>query len=118
MELDLAKIIPLQKDFFQVEPLPQFPGSSRDIAMELPAKTSNADIEKALAKHNDPLLVSATCFDHFRDSSGEKLSADKKSIAYSFHYRAANKTLKAKEVDAAHEKLLAHLQKSLPMTQR
>ncbi|MDE0859878.1 MAG: phenylalanine--tRNA ligase subunit beta [Akkermansiaceae bacterium] len=118
VELDLGKIIPLRKDFFQVEPLPQFPGSSRDIAMELPAKTSNADIEKALAKHNDPLLVSATCFDHFRDSSGEKLSADKKSIAYSFHYRSANKTLKAKEVDTAHEKLLDHLQKSLPMTQR
>ncbi|MGJ8696141.1 MAG: phenylalanine--tRNA ligase subunit beta [Verrucomicrobiaceae bacterium] len=117
-ELDLGKILPLQKDFFQVEPLPQFPGSSRDIAMELPVSTSNADIEKALAKHNDPLLVSATCFDHFSDPSGEKIAADKKSIAYSFHYRASDKTLKAKDVDAAHAKLLAHLQKALPMTQR
>lgn len=118
VELDLGKIIPLQKDFFQVEPLPQFPGSSRDIAMELPTKTSNAEIEKALAKHNDPLLVSATCFDHFSDPSGEKMAANKKSIAYTFHYRADQKTLKSKEVDAAHEKLLAHLNKSLPMTQR
>ncbi|MEN8849081.1 MAG: phenylalanine--tRNA ligase subunit beta [Akkermansiaceae bacterium] len=118
VELDLGKIIPLQKDFFQVEPLPNFPGSSRDLAMELPVSTSNADIEKALAKHSDPLLVSATCFDHFSDPSGEKLAADKKSIAYSFHYRAPDKTLKAKEVDAAHAKLLAHLQKALPMSQR
>ncbi|MDB4408872.1 phenylalanine--tRNA ligase subunit beta [Akkermansiaceae bacterium] len=118
VELDLGKIIPLQKDFFQVEPLPQFPGSSRDIAMELPTKTSNAEIEKALSKHNDPLLVSATCFDHFSDPSGEKMAANKKSIAYTFHYRADQKTLKSKEVDTAHEKLLAHLNKSLPMTQR
>jgi len=118
IELDLGKIIPLQKDFFQVEPLPQFPGSSRDLAMELPVTTANSEIEKALAKHSDPLLVSATCFDHFRDPSGEKMPADKKSLAYSFHYRAPDKTLKQKEVDSAHAKLLAHLQKALPMTQR
>lgn len=117
-DLELKKLLGLQRDFFQVEPLPQFPGSSRDIAMELPAKTTNADIEKALAKHSDPLLVSTTCFDHFSDSTGEKMAADKKSIAYSFHYRSEAKTLKSKEVDAAHEKLLTHLQKALPMTQR
>ncbi|MEN8695576.1 MAG: phenylalanine--tRNA ligase subunit beta [Akkermansiaceae bacterium] len=117
-ELELKKILSLQRDFFQVEALPQFPGSSRDIAMELPTKTSNADIEKALAHHSDPLLVSATCFDHFSDPSGEKMPADKKSIAYTFRYRAENKTLKSKEVDAAHEKLLTHLQKVLPMSQR
>ncbi|MGC6426210.1 MAG: phenylalanine--tRNA ligase subunit beta [Akkermansiaceae bacterium] len=117
-ELELKKILGVQRDFFQVEALPQFPGSSRDIAMEIPVNTSNADIEKALAKHRDPLLVSATCFDHFSDPSGEKLPADKKSIAYTFHYRAEAKTLKSKEVDAAHEKLLAHLQKTLPMSQR
>lgn len=117
-ELELKKVLGLQRDFFQVDSLPQFPGSSRDIAMELPNTTTNANIEKALAKHRDPLLVSATCFDHFSDPSGEKMAPEKKSIAYTFHYRSEGKTLKAKEVDAAHEKLLAHLQKALPMSQR
>ncbi|MGE9267383.1 MAG: phenylalanine--tRNA ligase subunit beta [Verrucomicrobiales bacterium] len=119
-ELDLAKVLPLVADAtaFHIEPLPQFPGSSRDIAMELPDQTSNAEIEKALAKHQEPLLVSASCFDHFRDPSGEKLAADKKSVAYTFTYRSAQKTLKAKEVDAAHEKLRAHLAKTLPLTFR
>jgi len=117
-ELDLSKATQVQKDGFQVEPLPLFPGSSRDIAMELPAKTTNAEIEKALAKHSDPLLVSALCFDHFRDPSGEKLAADKKSIAYTFTYRAPDKTLKQKQVDDSHAKLKAHLEKSLPLTFR
>ncbi|YCM46308.1 phenylalanine--tRNA ligase subunit beta [Verrucomicrobiaceae bacterium 227] len=117
-ELDLKKILGLSKDMFQVDPLPQFPGSSRDIAMELPVTTSNADIEKALAKHHDPLLVSAKCFDQFSDPSGEKMAADKKSIAYSFAYRSDKGTMKQKEVDTAHEKLRAHLQKSLPVTFR
>jgi len=117
-ELDLKKILGLSKDMFQVDALPQFPGSSRDIAMELPVTTSNADLEKALAKHHDPLLVSATCFDQFSDPSGEKMAADKKSIAYSFAYRSDKGTMKQKEVDTAHEKLRAHLQKSLPVTFR
>lgn len=117
-ELDQKKILGLTKDMFQVEPLPQFPGSSRDIAMELPVKTTNGEIEKALAKHKDPLLVSAVCFDQFSDPSGEKLAADKRSIAYSFGYRSEKGTMKQKEIDTAHEKLRAHLEKSLPVTFR
>lgn len=117
-ELDQKKILGLTPDMFQVEPLPQFPGSSRDIAMELPLKTSNAEIEKALAKHNDPLLVSVVCFDQFSDPSGQKLAADKRSIAYSFGYRSEKGTLKQQEIDDAHDKLRAHLEKSLPVTFR
>lgn len=118
VELDLSKALKVQRDGFQIEPLPQFPGSSRDIAMELPAKTSNAEIEKVLSKHSDPLLVSTICFDYFRDPSGEKLDADKKSIAYSFTYRSPSKTLKQKEVDEAHKKVRAHLENNLPVTFR
>ena len=117
-ELDQKKVLGLKEDMFQVEALPQFPGSSRDIAMELPLKTSNAEIEKALSKHNDPLLVSATCFDQFHDPSGEKMAADKRSIAYSFGYRSEKGTMKQMQVDTAHEKLRTHLEKALPVTFR
>jgi len=54
----------------------------------------------------------------FTDPSGEKLAADKKSIAYSFHYRSPQKTLKAKEVDKAHKSLLDHLEKTLKVSYR
>jgi phenylalanyl-tRNA synthetase beta chain len=117
-ELDQRKVLGIKKDMFQSESLPQFPGSSRDIAMELPIETSNAEIEKALGKHSDPLLVSATCFDQFHDPSGEKMPADKRSIAYSFGYRSTKGTMKQKEIDDAHDKLRAHLEKSLPVTFR
>ncbi|MFT7302213.1 MAG: phenylalanyl-tRNA synthetase beta chain [Akkermansiaceae bacterium] len=117
-ELDQKKILGIRQDMFQVDPLPQFPGSSRDIAMELPIKTTNREIEKALAKHNDPLLVSAICFDQFHDPSGEKMPADKRSVAYSFGYRSDKGTMKQKDIDAAHAQLRAHLEKSLPVTFR
>ncbi len=117
-ELDVKKLQQLTGMMKQVDELPSFPGSSRDVAMEAPLERSNAMIEKAIEKNNESLLVDYHCFDVFTDPSGEKLSADKKSVAYRFTYRSAEKTLKAKEVDAAHQKLLAHLQKSLKVTFR
>ncbi len=48
----------------------------------------------------------------------EKLPADRKSVAYTFLYRAADRTLKSEEVDAAHERVLAHLGKALPISFR
>ncbi|BDS07121.1 phenylalanine--tRNA ligase beta subunit [Oceaniferula spumae] len=117
-ELELKKCQQLGTGATQVDELPQFPGSSRDAAMEAPVSMPNADIEKAVKKHNEMLLVSYACFDLFTDPTGEKLPADKKSIAYTFHYRSPERTMKAKEVDDAHQKLLAHLAKTLPITFR
>ena len=117
-ELDLAKLVALRNKSEMVSELPQYPGSTRDAAMEAPADLANADIEKCLAKSNEPLLVTATCFDVFRDPSGEKLAADRKSIAYTFLYRSLERTLKSEEVDEAHARLLAHLEKSLPISFR
>ena len=118
VELDLKKCQQLSEGIKQVDELPQFPGSSRDAAMEAPAELANAEIEKVLKKHNERLLVSSACFDVFQDPTGTKLPADKKSIAYTFHYRSPERTLKAKEVDEAHQKLLDGLQKALPVSYR
>jgi len=110
-EMDLCKLRKLVSKKFQVEDLPQFPGSTRDAAMELPIDTPNAMIQTVLDKAKEPLLVSYECFDLFTDSSGEKISADRKSIAYRFLYRDATRTLKAGEVDTAHEGILKNLGK-------
>jgi phenylalanyl-tRNA synthetase beta chain len=117
-ELDLAKLQQLATGIEKVDPLPQFPGSSRDAAMEAPISLENAAIENAIKKHNEALLVDYHCFDVFTDPTGEKLPADKKSVAYSFTYRSADKTLKAKEVDKAHQALLDYLAKSVKVTFR
>ena len=112
-ELDLAKLRKLLVGISHVADLPQFPGSSRDAAMELPLATANAQIENLLDKCAEPLLVAYECFDVFTDPSGTKLPADRKSLAYRFHYRAADRTLKSDEVDAAHQRLLATLTSQL-----
>jgi phenylalanyl-tRNA synthetase beta chain len=112
-ELDLTKIRKLLAGIEHVTDLPQFPGSSRDAAMEVAATLPNAEIENVLLKLAEPLLVSFECFDVFNDATGQKLAADRKSVAYRFQYRAADRTLKAEEVDAAHQKVLEALTQKL-----
>jgi phenylalanyl-tRNA synthetase beta chain len=117
-EIDLTALTRLRSAGAALEELPQFPGSSRDAAMEAPATLANAEIESVVRKLNEPLLVSASCFDIFSDPSGQKLPSDRKSVAYSFLYRAPDRTLKSEEVDEAHARLLQHLEKSLPVSFR
>lgn len=105
-ELDLSKLRKLTAGPAHAADLPQFPGSSRDAAMELPIATPNAEIEAVLGKANEPLLVAYECFDLFTDPTGQKIAADRKSIAYRFHYRASERTLVLKEIDEAHKRIL------------
>jgi phenylalanyl-tRNA synthetase beta chain len=112
-ELDLGKLRKLLNGISHVEDLPQFPGSSRDAAMELPLTTPNARIEEIIAQLNEPLLVLSECFDVFTDPTGQKIAADRKSVAYRFHYREATRTLKTEEIDSAHQKVLEALTKGL-----
>lgn len=117
-ELDLNRVCVLRQGKSQVTELPQFPGSSRDAAMEVPSDLPNSKIEKAIQKLNEPLLVSFGCFDVFRDPSGNKLDAERKSLAYTFHYRSEDRTLTSDEVDDAHQKTLDHLTEMLPVSFR
>jgi phenylalanyl-tRNA synthetase beta chain len=112
-ELDLAKLRKLLGGINHVTDLPQFPGSSRDAAMEMPLAIANAQLETVINKLAEPLLVAYECFDVFTDPTGGKLPVDCKSVAYRFHYRAADRTLKSEEVDAAHQRLLGALTKDL-----
>ncbi len=112
-ELDLRKLQQVATAPYKVAELPQFPGSSRDASLELPAATSHADVLKAVEAAKQKLLVSVGLKDVFADPTGGKLAADRKAMTYTFLYRDAKKTLTAAEVDAAHQQVLDTLQKKL-----
>ena len=105
-ELDLRKLQQVATAPFKAADLPQFPGSGRDASLDVPAGTRHADIVKAIQAAKQKLLVSYQLKDVFCDPSGEKLSADRKAMTYTFLYRDAKKTLTAPEVDAAHKQVL------------
>ena len=117
-ELDVSRLIDSLSQPRQIDELPQFPSSSRDMAIEAPLDLPHAEIMATIEKKNEPLLVSCFCFDLFTDPSGEKLPADKKSMAYSLTYRSDKETLTHEQVTAAHEGILATLVEHLPVTFR
>jgi phenylalanyl-tRNA synthetase beta chain len=98
--------------------LPRFPSMTRDVAFELPADVSNAKVSVFFSGIKEPLLMKSELFDIFTDPTGARLPTDRKSSAWTLTYRASDKTLETAEVDAAHARILAALQKALPVTIR
>ncbi|MEO6053642.1 MAG: phenylalanine--tRNA ligase subunit beta [Chthoniobacterales bacterium] len=93
--------------------IPKFPAVSRDIACVMNATTPYAALRASLEEVHEPLLLDVKLFDVFRDTSGEKLSVDKKSLAFSLTFRSDERTLTNEEINSACDRLKAHLKKSL-----
>jgi len=100
------------------EELPRFPAITRDVAMEVPADLPHQQVATFFAGQKEPLLIKAEVFDVFTDATGTKLAQDRKSIAWTLTYRASDRTLETNEVELAHGRIIAALQKALPATIR
>ncbi len=96
-------------------PIPRFPAVARDLAVVAPLALPSAAIQAAFHAANEPLLASINLFDVFTDPSGSKLSADRKSLAFSLTFRATERTLTSEEVSSSFERLKAALREALPV---
>ncbi len=93
--------------------VPRFPAVTRDIAFIAPVALAHSRIVEALREPKEALLADVSLFDVFTDPTGEKVPADKKSLAYSLTYRSPERTLTADEVNAVHSKLKERLKTGL-----
>lgn len=119
-EIDSAALQKAVAREVKFDALPAFPAVTRDVAMEAALDLANAKVEEFFAgtMKKEPLLIAAGIFDVFRDPSGTKLPADRKSVAYSLTYRDPKRTLTTAEVDAVHGRVLEALKKALPISIR
>ena len=119
-ELDLAALAKAEgaDAVKKYRDIPRFPATARDIALLAPVALAHERIAATLAQASEPLLANVEMFDVFTDPTGAKVPADKKSLAYSLTYRAADRTLTADEVNAAHARLKARLTAELGVTLR
>lgn len=117
-ELPLSALRQMSTDVAKFEDLPRFPAVTRDLALEMPTDLANGDIASHFAALKEPLLKDAQVFDVFRDPSGGKLAADRKSLAYTLTYRSADRTLETREVDEAHKRIVDSLMAALPVSVR
>jgi phenylalanyl-tRNA synthetase beta chain len=88
---------------------PKFPASTRDIAFVAPLALPYAEVRAAISDLGETLLESLRLFDLFTDGKGEKIPADKKSLAISLTFRSAGRTLTTDEINAATDRIKAVL---------
>lgn len=93
------------------EPLPQFPATSRDIALLADASLANQAVVDAVNSLRIPLIEKVELFDIYEDE--QALGKDKKSVAYSVTYRDPKSTLTDEKVNRLHEKVRQHLVQTL-----
>lgn len=96
----------------------KFPAVTRDIAMIVPIATAHEQIAGVISEANEPLLSRCDVFDFFIDPEGDKVSAGKKSLAYSLTYRSKDRTLTVDEVNAVHTRLKERLKAELDVVFR
>ena len=90
--------------------LPAFPGTRRDIAMIVAEDVTHDAVLASIRKAKPKNLKEVELFDVYR---GEGVEDGDKSVAYAFHYRSDEGTLKDKQVDAIHEKVIDQLRNDL-----
>lgn len=109
-ELNLDLLLSRRKQDKAFKALPEFPAIRRDVAMLLPEATLHEAVLAAVRQARPANLEKIELFDIFR---GQNVPPGKKSMAYAFTYRNAERTLTDAEANTAHEKVLEQLKTSL-----
>lgn len=109
-ELSLDLLLARRNTDKSFKPLPAFPAIRRDVAMVVPEATTHEAVLGAVRQVRPANLETVELFDVFR---GSNVPAGQKSLAYAFTYRHAERTLTDTEINAAHERLVAHLKQAL-----
>ena len=112
-ELRVAALQGISGGGYKFTPPARFPSVTLDLAVVVDRAVDHGGIVAVLRAAKEPLLTSTELFDVFTDDRGEKIAADKKSLAYSLTYRAEDRTLKTEEVNAAHARLKSALQENI-----
>jgi phenylalanyl-tRNA synthetase beta chain len=89
-------------------PFATVPASERDLALVLPSTTASGQLLHAIRKAGKPLLEQAELVDRYE---GEQVAAGSCSQAFRLRYRDPKRTLTDAEVDSAHDKIRAALEK-------
>jgi phenylalanyl-tRNA synthetase beta chain len=104
-EINLGQLPPAPLATF--EPLPRYPASSRDVSFFVDDYVPAARVRQIVAQGKEPLLVDLRVLEDYREVG--RVPSGKKGMLWSMTYRAVERTLTDAEVDAAHEKIVAHL---------
>ncbi len=109
-EFDLDTLLARRQAGRSFKALPAFPSVRRDVAMVVPEEATHEAVLQAVRQAKAGDLEGVELFDVFR---GGSVPEGRKSVAYAFTYRGADRTLTDAEVTASHAKVLEQLKLQL-----
>jgi phenylalanyl-tRNA synthetase beta chain len=107
-ELDFEYLVQARQPLLRVQTPSRFPAADRDISFFIDESTPHADLVEVIREAGGDLLERVELFDVFR---GGAVPQGRQSLAFSLRYRAPDRTLEDEEVNAAHGRVEAALQR-------
>ncbi|MCQ1403969.1 phenylalanine--tRNA ligase subunit beta [Staphylococcus aureus] len=105
-ELNFDALMSVSVGYINYQPIPRFPGMSRDIALEVDQNIPAADLLSTIHAHGGNILKDTLVFDVYQ---GEHLEKGKKSIAIRLNYLDTEETLTDERVSKVQSEIEAAL---------
>ncbi|SAO28873.1 phenylalanine--tRNA ligase subunit beta [Staphylococcus aureus] len=105
-ELNFDALMAVSVGYINYQPIPRFPGMSRDIALEVDQNIPAADLLSTIHAHGSNILKDTLVFDVYQ---GEHLEKGKKSIAIRLNYLDTEETLTDERVSKVQAEIEAAL---------
>ncbi|HFQ1469899.1 phenylalanine--tRNA ligase subunit beta [Staphylococcus aureus] len=105
-ELNFDALMAVSVGYINYQPIPRFPGMSRDIALEVDQNIPAADLLSTIHAHGGNILKDTLAFDVYQ---GEHLEKGKKSIAIRLNYLDTEETLTDERVSKVQAEIEAAL---------
>ena len=109
-DIDLAKLLAMIPTTFAIEPVPAYPPVLEDIAVVVDETVPAEKVSSLIRQAGGKLLKAVRLFDVFR---GEQVGVNKKSLAYSLTYQAADRTLTDAESTQVRNRIIRRLEQDL-----
>jgi phenylalanyl-tRNA synthetase beta chain len=114
-EIDTRQLVSYAPAPGTLKPVPRHPASARDVSLLVPDRLFAGDVIGAARSLGEPLIEHVSVFDEY---VGEGIPAGHRALAFSFVYRAADRTLTEGEVAQLHDRVVADLCKHLGIRPR
>lgn len=106
-EIDFEAIIAAPKEVITQQPIPKFPGVTRDVALLVDETVTHQQIVKTIKENGGKFLKDVHLFDIYQ---GKGIEDGKKSVAYSMSFLNPEATLVDEDINKAFTKLVAALE--------
>ena len=106
-EIDFEAIIAAPKEVITQQPIPKFPGVTRDVALLVDETVTHQQIVKTIKENGGKFLEDVHLFDIYQ---GKGIEDGKKSVAYSMSFLNPEATLVDEDINKAFTKLVAALE--------